>query len=666
MKNFPLILLLLLGQLGYSQSKSEKFPAGQNWTNYVRTAGHGLNANNIDATIKDAIETNLYGIEVDNDPPGRYDSFLDPTQQLKDLKALAEKAHAIHNKAFVYIAGLECITPNADKREHTFYKDHPDWVQRDINGKPAKFGGGDAFWISGGDEDVWISPYATEWRTLFIKQIRQIAETGIDGIFVDVPYWMTHFDGWNDSWASFDDYTVEAFRKKTGLNAKKDLKLGDYSDANFRKWVAFRIETLTEFMAEIARNAKSVNPNCKIIAEVYPGLGEEAVRVGADVYDMYKVVDVIAHEFSGGGGNASSKNPLNWFDRMLGMYTFQAFAEGKASWMLSYSWDTENKINPVEPMKNLALSNVMAGTNHWDAKGHVMSGSNNIETRKIINNWIADNESTFYKPRKTIAPIGVYFSPSTRNYYPEAFMESYQGIMKMMLQGHIEFQIISPRTLKDFKGKTLILPDVKCISADEVSQLSNFLDKNGRVILTGETGKLNNEGVFNAINPLHKLLRLKAMDKEISSNENRRMFTYYPTCPGKEYTELTNKDYDNASWNGQYEQTNFFKSLNTFKSSLQTDRSVLIDASPFLSTQVATVDGIPHVFIANFAGLKNDEVAVQTPQTNVEISFTGTTGTVYYLPFLGQRSEINTEKKDGRITAKIPSVQKGGVVWMVP
>ena len=164
-----------------------------------------------------------------------------------------------------------------------------------------------------------------------MEHVRRIAATGIDGIYVDIPYWMTHFNGWEHTWASFDQYTVEAFRTKTGLDARKDLKLGDINNANFRKWIDFRIETLTDFMAEITQNAKSVNPDCKIIAEIYPGIGEEAVRVGADVYELYQVVDAIAHEFSGGGGNAASKNPQHWFDRMIGMYTFRAFAGGKAS-----------------------------------------------------------------------------------------------------------------------------------------------------------------------------------------------------------------------------------------------------------------------------------------------------------------------------------------------
>jgi hypothetical protein len=63
-----------------------------------------------------------------------------------------------------------------------------------------------------------------------MQRIRQIAASGIDGIYVDIPYWMTHFTGWEDSWASFDDNTVAAFRRETGLDARKGLKIGDFAD----------------------------------------------------------------------------------------------------------------------------------------------------------------------------------------------------------------------------------------------------------------------------------------------------------------------------------------------------------------------------------------------------------------------------------------------------
>lgn len=640
----------------------------QDWTHYIRTAGHGLNKSNIDATIKDALETHLFGIEVDNDPPGRYESFLDPSEKLEAIKKMAEKAHENNNYSFLYIAGLECITANADKTEHSFFKDHPDWVQRDINNNPAMFGGGDAFWIDEGDEDVWISPYAKEWRKIYMEHVRKIAKTGIDGIFVDIPYWMTHFDGWENSWASFDDYTVQEFKNKTGLDARKDLVLGDFKDANFRKWIDFRIETLTNFMAEVDDNIKIENPNGKSFAEIYPGIGEEAVRVGADTYEMYKVVDVIAHEFSGGGGNAASKNPLDWFARMIGMYSFRAFAEGKASLMLSYSWGDENKIPPQDPIKNLMLSNLMAGTNCWDARAHVMSGSNEIETRKIVFKWIAENENRFYKPRTSINPVGVYFSPKTRNYFADEFIKSYNGIMNLLLQSHTEFEIITPRTLNKFKGQVLIMPDVKCVSNDETTYLASFLEEGRGLVVTGETGKYDITGAEVENNPIYELLNIKNKEsKQISSLHHK--YFYSPTCPGKLYSDICEYEFNQAAWVGSDKNTTFTNFRENFFIELETlfgnKSQVVIEASPFISTQIAMVENKPHVFIANYTGLKSDQNAKQIPEKDVTIQFTNINrGKVIYLPYLGEKIELESRITNGSLSCVIPTIEKGGVVWV--
>ena len=126
-----------------------------------------------------------------------------------------------------------------------------------------------------------------EWRKLFMQRVREIAATGIDGIYVDIPYWMTHFEGWENTWASFDVYTVAEFKKQTGLDAKSEIELGNYKDAGFIKWINFRMQTLTDFMDEINKNIKEINPDCKTIAEIYPGISEEVVRVGADVYNSF-------------------------------------------------------------------------------------------------------------------------------------------------------------------------------------------------------------------------------------------------------------------------------------------------------------------------------------------------------------------------------------------
>jgi hypothetical protein len=604
--------------------------SAQNWTHFVRIGAYGLRMDNAEAIVRNAQASHVFGIEVDNDIPGRYESFLDPTQKLKDIRAAAEAAHRAGNKAFVYIAGTECITANAEKSPHSLAKDHPGWLQRNIKGEPAMFTSGAAFWIRPGDEDVWVSPLATEWRKVYMERVRQIAATGIDGIYLDIPYWMTHFDGWENTWASFDDYTVAAFRKSTRLDALRDLKLGDFSDANFRKWIDFRIATLTDFVRDIRDNARAVNPAIMLIPEIYPGIEEEAVRVGADVFEMYGVADAIAHEYEFGEGDhmASSRTQLDWFLYQAGMLSFRAFAEGKATWVLNYSWDGDKGVDPREAMKNLAMSQVMVGVNVWDAPGHSMAGSNNIATRTDIFRWIEQHEKTFYEPRIPMHPIGVYFSPATRNYNANEFLPSFRGTLVLLLQKHLEFQVVTPRTLAAFHGDVLVLPNVNTVAEAEKAALRTFVSKGGRLVVTGVDGA--------GLVPSPEIAR-------------------FPDCPGKAYLAALEKDFANGT-SGNPKK---------FLSTLGNSKELLVEASPLIAANIAVVEGKPHIFLANFAGLVPHKVAVPSPQAGVRISVpVERKCTLRFLPFLGELQTLKGQRVGDRNIFVLPPVERGAAVWI--
>jgi hypothetical protein len=615
--------ILLLG------SAAQRDERDQNWTNYVRIGAYGLRSDNAEAIVRDARVGGVFGIEVDNDIPGRYESFLDPTEKLKAIRAVAEQAHKAGNKSFVYIAGTECITAHADKTQHTLAKDHPDWLQRKITGETAMFTSGAAFWIRPGDEDVWVSPYAADWRKTYMERVRQIAATGIDGIYVDIPYWMTHFDGWENTWASFDDHTVEAFKRSTGLDARHDLKLGDFSDANFRKWIDFRITTLTDFVSEISRNARSVNPAIMTIPEIYPGIEEEAVRVGADVYEMYGVVDAIAHEYEFGSGDhmASSRSQLDWLLYQVGMLSFRSFAGNKASWLLNYSWDGDKGVAPPEPMKNLAMSQVMAGVNVWDAPGHSMAGSNDPKTRTEIFHWIEKNEKIFYSPRSPLHPVGVYFSPKSRNYDSAGFLPSYRGVLSLLLQKHRELQVVTPRNLGEFHGAVLVLPNVTVLGDDEKAKLRQFVTNGGRLVITGAdtTGLGEIKGV-----------------------------TRFSECPGKSYFDQLQKNFVAGS----------AADNKKFLSSLDANAEITVDAPPTVISNIASVDGTPHIFFANFTGLVPHKIATPAELTGVRISIpVGKYQTLRVLPFLGEVQSVEGQRAGDRNVFSLPSLGRGAVAW---
>jgi len=602
----------------------------QNWTNYVRIGAYGLGRNEAATIVREAEKDGVFGIEVDNDIPGRYESLLDPAEKLKAIRAVAEAAHSAHNKAFVYIAGTECITANADKVAHSVVKDHPDWLQRKLTGEPAVFTSGAAFWIGPGDEDVWITPYAKDWRKTYMERVRQIAGTGIDGIYVDIPYWMTHFDGWEQTWASFDEATVTAFRERTGLDAKKDLKLGDFEDPNFRKWIDFRIETMTNFVREIREQARSVNPEIMVVPEIYPGIEREAVVVGADVYQMYGAIDAIAHEYEFGSGEhmAASRTQLDWFLYQAGMLSFRAFAEGRATWILNYSWDGDKSVDKRDAMKNLAVSEVMAGANFWDAPGHVMAGSNDQATRREIFGWIQKNEKQFYRPRTPMHPVGVYFSPESRNYASEEFLPSFRGTLVLLLQSHREFQVVTPRTLASFRGEKLILPNVSALNETELHNLKEYVTNGGNLVVTGK----NATGIA-----------ASAKVREIAGD------------PGKRYLTELEKDF----------AAGLAKMPTDFLDAIQVKSKMTVDALPTVAANIAEVDGTPHAFLANFNGLVPSKVAKPTPAAGIQVRIPAEMGdSLAFLPFLGEKQLIKGTRKGEQTEFTLPPVERGAVIWV--
>ncbi len=356
------------------------------------------------------------------------------------------------------------------------------------------------------------------------------------------------------------------------------------------------------------------------------------MRVGADVYNLYPVVDVIAHEyeFGEGGHMAAERKPLDWFNYQVGMHSFRAFAEGKPTWILNYSWDGQKKVSIPESIKNLAMSEVMANSNFWDAPGHSMAGSNDYPTRRQIFAWIKANEKTLYDPRTPISPVGVYFSPKTRDYYADEFLASYRGVLILLMQKHLEFQVVTPRTLAGFSGSTLVIPNARVLDQNETSLLRKFADSGKRIVVTGEdaTG-LGEQG---------NVVRM-------------------PKCPGTDYYSKLEKDF--ASGNPD-EESNFFENL-------KPDQKIAVTAGNSVATSIANVDGSPHVYLANFTGLVPNVNPVQTPQTGVQVKVQGTSNTHgMFLPFLGQATPVNGTVQGDAVTFTLPKIEKGAVFWLEP
>jgi hypothetical protein len=278
-------------------------------------------------------------------------------------------------------------------------------------------------------------------------------------------------------------------------------------------------------------------------------------------------------------------------------------------------------------MRNLFMSEVMAGANVWDAATHVMSGSNDLPTRKQVFAWIAAHEKTFYRPRTAMDPVGVYFSPATRNYFTKEFLASYQGTLLLLMQSHREYQIVTPRTLGSFHGKTLVLPDVRILPKEEAAALRKYAESGGKIVAIG------------------------ALSEELSGQAN---VIHTADSPGARYIALAEKRFEDCSPDSE---KRFLDGLG--------GGQIRVKASPMVAAQIASVDGNPRVFFANFQGLRGKENAVQTPENHAEVTVPGKVQ-AHFLPFLGEEIAIRGRFESGSTHFDLPEIAKGAVVWFEP
>jgi hypothetical protein len=278
-------------------------------------------------------------------------------------------------------------------------------------------------------------------------------------------------------------------------------------------------------------------------------------------------------------------------------------------------------------MLNLAMSELMAGANLWDAQGHVMSGSNDIATRTEIFHWVAAHQAIFSATRVPIGKVGVYFSDKTRNYGPREYIASYRGILLLLLQAHIQFQIVTPRTLSAFTGSTLVLPDVRMLNDAESTAVHRFQSEGGKLVLTGQPdAKLND--ILAAVR--------------------------FPACPERSYLERAGTHFDSVRPSDQPELLR----------AVEDHPALEITAPRDVLAHAATIEHTNYIFFANFTGLQAGKVATPTSQSGIRITAPARLGTrMHVLPFLGREVVVSGRGADTNMQFQLPPLERGAVVW---
>ncbi|MFQ6126622.1 MAG: hypothetical protein ACE5R6_18710 [Candidatus Heimdallarchaeota archaeon] len=605
-------------------SLNSKLESSPKWQQ-ARIAGTelwlGISEEELQSVIEELADQGVNMFCLDIGITNDYNLFLHPDEAILFVKRVCELAHSHQIQVFVYLSGFELQTFDAENNDHSILQDHPDWIQQDLNGQLAVFDYEYArkhniHWLleEGMEEDAWITPYAREWRAQFMDIVRKLAGTGVDALYVDTAYWMSHFSGWENSWASFDSYTMKAFTITTGLNPPTKNVIGDLDDFSFYSWALFRRKAITDFFTDIKSNATSIAPEIAVIAECFPAFTRHALLTGSDPMFLWDVVDLVTHEFGfhQGEGGADAYTPLNWLLQVSAIVLLRGIDQIHPTWILSYA-------RSPEASAVLAATIVMLGGNFWETKDPIMTGTVDESYRKALFNWVETYEDDIYGGWEIPHAIGIYFSENTRDFvfYPDSISEDATdydyiggphikellGTVMMAFRSHLPIKVVTYRDLPELNHTCdlLYLPNVAAMSDEEAELITQYAASHP-LIVTGSSSQYYEDGKERENNALADLIKNGSTNRLLHEAEGTHLFI--KETPGYDFfLRMVSNEDEALSFSTSPEEYLFLELLDeaSYQNPIQTN------APPSVIIQPYSRAGELNIRIINLSGLGNGQ-----------------------------------------------------------
>jgi uncharacterized lipoprotein YddW (UPF0748 family) len=465
----------------------------------------------VDRAVADGVNVILDWADFSDTYPGR---VLDPAPGLADLQERVEYVHANHPgvRIIVYIAPLEMQTPDADTDMdgqpdpgvHTTWTDHPDWLQMGIDGRRAVFYGalpGMPFWVDPTDEDVWLCPSAPGYRAHILELAGDIAATGVDGVWFDVPFFVHDFgEGWQAQWPCHCPVCRAKFQTETGYTLPEPPSTPNWSDPAWLSFVAWRYEQTNDFIADFDAALKAVNPNVQLIMETSVGPVVSATQHGNSPLDLPGVSDLTAHEYS--GPDRATKY-YGWLAMLADLLFWRHTDDDQPSWLLSYV--EAGQPDTLDVARLHAGGVLAAGFNYYTSGGEGMTSAPDLDFRRQLFGWLADHDEAYYDDDlQPYTNIALLFSRQTLDYLDRgswesdhAYHDEWRGMAMMLLESQIPYRVITEAdlTAETLAGyDALVLPLFGALSAEQAQTIRDYVAAGGTIVATGQTSLFDAQG----------------------------------------------------------------------------------------------------------------------------------------------------------------------------
>ena len=357
------------------------------------------------------------------------------------------------------------------------YDAHPDWIAVDEHGNKRRH------WA---DKDYWVTcalgPYNFEFRTAVHHEI--MTKYMPDSIFTN---------RWSGSGMCFCEHCQKNFRDFSGLDLPRSR---DPKDPARRKYMEWHPQRLFELCRLWDSTIKQVKPNASYLANAGGGaMSELNMKTFAQLAPM-----AIADRQSRRGLMApwAAGMSAKEYRATMGMKPLAGLTcvgiDDNNRWKDSVTNGDEIRMWMVDGIAH----NYCPTFTKFNAKPYDMRW---FEPVSQVFNWHYANEK-YLRNEKSLARVGLVYSQQTgANYgFPDArakVEDPIQGFYQALVEARIPFEMVHDELLDAdhvSQFRTLILPNVACLSDAQCDQIKAFVRNGGGIVATLETSLYDEKG----------------------------------------------------------------------------------------------------------------------------------------------------------------------------
>ena len=355
---------------------------------------------------------------------------------------------------------------------------HPEWLAVTVNGEYRKHWAMDNTWVT-----CALGPMNFEFMTEVNKEI--VSRYGVDGIFAN---------RWSGSGLCHCENCRKLLWENKGVELPNAMVL---SDPSYKAYMDFYQERLFELCRLWDGEIRKISPYARFI----PNAGGGAMS-NLDMRWLGDYSDILFADRQ----SRPRGLPL-WANGQNGKEYRSVMGNKPIGGIFSFGYDGGHRfmdsVQGCEERRLFVADGVAHGLRVWFTKFHgKIYDKRWLNPVKDLYNRLADWEP-YLRNIANLARVGLVFSQNTGKYYgaekaQEKVGNHINGLYQALTESRIPFEMVHESYLVDqpylSAFRTLILPNIACLSETQCEGLKTYVKNGGGLIATFETSLYDEKG----------------------------------------------------------------------------------------------------------------------------------------------------------------------------